>query len=44
MVENVFRRVALREGQPFKIREVIAEAAAEVDRPIFYAVSVIVEN
>ncbi len=42
MVENIFRRVALREGQTFRIREVIAEAAAEVDRPIFYAVAVIV--
>jgi len=42
MVENIFRRVALRHGQPLRIREVIAEAAAEVDRPIFYAVAVIV--
>jgi cobalt-zinc-cadmium resistance protein CzcA len=42
MVENIFRRIAERAGQPFKIREVIAEAAAEVDRPIFYAVAVIV--
>jgi heavy metal efflux system protein len=42
MVENIFRRVALRHGQPFDIGEVIVEAAAEVDRPIFYAVAVIV--
>ncbi|MBU6401696.1 MAG: CusA/CzcA family heavy metal efflux RND transporter [Verrucomicrobia bacterium] len=42
MVENIFRRVTLRAGQPFRIREVITEAAAEVDRPIFYAVAVIV--
>ncbi len=42
MVENVFRRIALRQGQPFNRMEVIAEAAAEVDRPIFYAVAVIV--
>ncbi|HET9795402.1 MAG TPA: CusA/CzcA family heavy metal efflux RND transporter [Thermoanaerobaculia bacterium] len=42
MVENIFRRVAMREGRPFRILEVIAEAAAEVDRPIFYAVAVIV--
>jgi len=42
MVENIFRRVAMRQGQPLRIREVIAEAAAEVDRPIFYAVAVIV--
>ena len=42
MVENIFRQVAARAGQPFNIREVIVEAAAEVDRPIFYAVAVIV--
>jgi cobalt-zinc-cadmium resistance protein CzcA len=42
MVENIFRQVAAREGRPFHIREVIVEAAAEVDRPIFYAVAVIV--
>ncbi len=42
MVENIFRQVALREGRPFHVRDVIAEAAAEVDRPIFYAVAVIV--
>ena len=40
MVENVFRQIAERPGQP--LREVIADAAAEVDRPIFYAVAVIV--
>jgi len=40
MVENVFRQIAARPGQP--LREVIADAAAEVDRPIFYAVAVIV--
>jgi cobalt-zinc-cadmium resistance protein CzcA len=42
MVENIFRQVAARAGQPLRIREVIVEAAAEVDRPIFYAVAVIV--
>ena len=42
MVENIFRRIAARHGQPFKIMEVIADAAAEVDRPIFYAVAVII--
>ena len=42
MVENIFRRLALREGKPLRIREAIAEAAAEVDRPIFYAVAVII--
>jgi cobalt-zinc-cadmium resistance protein CzcA len=44
MVENIFRRVAARGGEPFRIRDVIAEAAAEVDRPIFYAVAVIVAS
>jgi cobalt-zinc-cadmium resistance protein CzcA len=41
MVENIFRQLALHEGKPFKIREVILEAASEVDRPIVYAVAVI---
>jgi len=44
MVENIFRQIALHEGQPFKIREVIEDAAAEVDRPLFYAVAVIVAS
>ena len=42
MVENIYRQVAAREGKPFQIRQVIVDAAAEVDRPIFYAVAVIV--
>jgi len=42
MVENVYRQLALRHGQSFDVREVIVAAAAEVDRPIFYAVAVIV--
>jgi heavy metal efflux system protein len=42
MVENIFRQLALREGKPADIRTVIKAAAAEVDRPIFYAVAVIV--
>ncbi len=42
MVENIFRQVAARRGESFNIREIIAAAAAEVDRPIFYAVAVIV--
>ncbi|MGE5236622.1 MAG: efflux RND transporter permease subunit [Acidobacteriota bacterium] len=42
MVENIFRRLATpREGNG-QIRDVILAAAAEVDRPIFYAVAVIV--
>jgi cobalt-zinc-cadmium resistance protein CzcA len=42
MVENMFRQVAARRGESFNIREIIAAAAAEVDRPICYAVAVIV--
>ena len=42
MVENIYRQIGARQGQPFHILEVIAEAGAEVDRPIFYAVAVIV--
>src|ERR1700729_1732812 len=40
MVENIFRQIALREGRPFNIIEVIRDAAAEVDRPLVYAVAV----
>ncbi len=42
MVENIFRQIALREGKPLDVGEVIRDAAAEVDRPLFYAVAVIV--
>ena len=42
MVENIHRQLALRHGTEYHIGEVIAAAAAEVDRPIFYAVAVIV--
>ncbi|HEX5387331.1 MAG TPA: CusA/CzcA family heavy metal efflux RND transporter [Gemmatimonadales bacterium] len=42
MVENIHRQLALRAGTAYDITEVIAAAAAEVDRPIFYAVAVIV--
>ncbi len=42
MVENIFRQIAARKGTALNIREIIKEAAAEVDRPLFYAVAVIV--
>lgn len=42
MVENIYRQIAAREGTSFTVREIIVGAAAEVDRPIFYAVAVIV--
>ena len=42
MVENIHRQLALRQGTSYRIREVIADAAAEVDRPIFYSMAVII--
>lgn len=42
MVENIHRQLADREGTKFNLIEVIRDAAAEVDRPLFYAVAVIV--
>ena len=44
MVENIFRQIAARRGTALNIREIIREAAAEVDRPLFYAVAVIVAS
>jgi heavy metal efflux system protein len=44
MVENIFRRMAINreEGNPLSTGEIIVQAAAEVDRPVFYAVAVII--
>ena len=42
MVENIHRQLALRYGTEYRLHDVIIAAAAEVDRPIFYAVAVIV--
>jgi cobalt-zinc-cadmium resistance protein CzcA len=42
MVENIYRQIAERKGTSLNIKEIIVDAAAEVDRPIFYAVAVIV--
>ena len=42
MVENIFRQIAERKGTPLNVRAIIRDAAAEVDRPLFYAVAVIV--
>jgi len=42
MVENIFRQIAARQGTEFNLVEIIKDAAAEVDRPLFYAVAVIV--
>src|SRR5579872_2920761 len=42
MMENIYRELALREGQPIQVNEVILTAARDVDRPIFYSVAVII--
>ncbi len=42
MVENIYRRLAAIEGRPSNVIQIIREAAAEVDRPLFYSVVVIV--
>src|ERR1700690_2555625 len=41
MIENIYRELALREGQEYNLNEVILTAAKDVDRPIFYSVAVI---
>src|SRR5271167_3111566 len=41
MMENIYRELAERAGQDYKLHEVIAAAARDVDRPIFYSVAVI---
>jgi cobalt-zinc-cadmium resistance protein CzcA len=42
MVENIFRELADRHGQKYDPVEVIRLAAKDVERPIFYAIAVIV--
>lgn len=42
MVENVFREIASRHGQKFDLVDVIRAAARDVERPIFYAIAVII--
>jgi cobalt-zinc-cadmium resistance protein CzcA len=42
MVENIYRRLAATESSSAGVATVIREAAAEVDRPLFYSVIVIV--
>jgi len=44
MVENIFRQIAARKGTRLNVGEIIRDAAAEVDRPLFYAVAVIVAS
>jgi heavy metal efflux system protein len=42
LVENIYRSLARRYQTQYSIREVIAEASSEVDRPVVYAVAIIV--
>src|SRR5580704_7573649 len=42
MVENIFRELAQRHGQEYNVVDVIRAAAKDVERPIFYAVAVII--
>lgn len=44
MVENIYRQLAHRGHEKVGVRQIIAAAAAEVDRPIVYAVGVIVAS
>jgi cobalt-zinc-cadmium resistance protein CzcA len=42
MVENIFRQIVARKGTGLHVKEIILDAAAEVDRPLLYAVAVVV--
>jgi cobalt-zinc-cadmium resistance protein CzcA len=42
MVENIFRELAARHGQKYDLVGVIRGAAKDVERPIFYAIAVII--
>ncbi len=42
MVENIFRELAARQGTDYSLKGVIRAAAADVERPIFYAIAVII--
>jgi heavy metal efflux system protein len=42
MVENIFRELAARHGTNFPVTDVIRGAARDVERPIFYAIAVII--
>ncbi len=44
MVENIFRELAARRGTGYDLVDVIRSAASEVDRPLVYAVAVIVAS
>jgi cobalt-zinc-cadmium resistance protein CzcA len=42
MVENIFRELAARRGQDYDVIDVIRMAAHDVERPIVYAIAVII--
>ncbi len=42
MVENIFRELAALQGQSYSLTRVIRDAAHDVERPIFYAIAVII--
>jgi cobalt-zinc-cadmium resistance protein CzcA len=42
MVENIFRELAARREQEYHLIDVIRAAARDVERPIFYAIAVII--
>ncbi|HEV2288509.1 MAG TPA: CusA/CzcA family heavy metal efflux RND transporter [Candidatus Acidoferrales bacterium] len=42
MVENIYRELGLRTGQSYKLNDVILAASADVDRPVFYSIAVII--
>ena len=42
MVENIYRQLAQRHGTAYRIKDVIIDAASEVNRPIVYAMAVII--
>src|SRR3954447_1740775 len=42
MVENIFRELAARHGTQYSLTDVIRHAARDVERPIFYAIAVII--
>lgn len=42
MVENIYRELGLRAGQDYKLNDIILGAAADVDRPVFYSIAVII--
>jgi cobalt-zinc-cadmium resistance protein CzcA len=42
IMENIYRELGLRQGREYNVKEVILAASRDVDRPVFYAVAVII--